>query len=172
LLKEVFPRLSRVGVLLPSDSPSNPGLVQALQDATRSVKTQLQIVEATSSADFERAMATLVKERVDALIVTDQTVFVAEAKRISRLANANHLPVIGFVEIADTGGLMGYGVDFPVLWHRAASFVDKILKGTKPGDLPVEQPMKFEIVINLKAAKALGIMIPNSLRVRANRIID
>ena len=172
LLKEASPRLSRVGVLLPTDSPANPGLVQALQDAARSVKVQLQVVEAASSADFERAIATLVKGRADALIVADHTVFVSEAERISRLANENRLPVIGFVEIADTGGLMAYGVDFPILWHRAASFVDKILRGAKPGDLPVELPMKFEIVINLKAAKALGITIPNSLRVRANRVID
>jgi len=172
LLKEAFPRLSRVGVLLPSDSPSNPGLVQALQDAARSVKAQLQVVEAASSADFERAIATLVKGRADALIVADHTMLVAEAERISRLANANHLPVIGFVEIADTGGLMGYGVDFPVLWHRAASFVDRILKGTKPGDLPVEQPMNFEIVINLKTAKALGLTISPSLLLRADRVIE
>lgn len=172
LLKEAFPRLGRVGVLLPSDNPANPGLVQALQDAARSVNVQLQVVEASSSADFERAIATLVKGRADALIVADHTVFVAEAERISRLANTNRLPVIGFVEIADTGGLMAYGVDFPAIWHRAASFVDKILRGTKPEDLPVEQPMEFEIVINLKTAKALGITIPNSLHVRANRVID
>lgn len=172
LLKEAFPRLSRVGVLLPSDSPSNPGLVQALQDTARSVKAQLQVVEAGSSADCERAIATLMKKRADALIVVDHTMLVAEAERISQLANANHLPVIGFVEIADTGGFMGYGVDFPVLWHRAANFVDKILKGIKPGDIPVEQPMKFEIVINLKTANILGIKIPQTLLMRANKLLQ
>ena len=172
LLKEAFPRLTRVGVLLHSNSPINPGLVQAMVDAARINKVQLQVVEVSGSTDLEPAFATLVKGRADALIVADHTVLVAEAARIAQLAKTSLLPVIGFVEIADAGGLLAYGVDFPELWGRAASFVDKILRGAKPADLPVEQPVKFEVVVNLKTAKALGVTIPSSVRLRATRIID
>jgi len=171
LLKQTFPRLNRVALLLHVNNP-NPELVRAMEDAARSIKVELQAVETSGPEDFERAFATVVRGRAGALIVGDYTVLVAQAARISQLAYAHHLPVIGFAEIADTGGLMAYGVDFPVLWHRAATFVDKILKGTKPADLPVEQPMKFEFVINLKTAAVLGATIPNSVRMRADRVIE
>ncbi|HYE91352.1 MAG TPA: ABC transporter substrate binding protein, partial [Terriglobales bacterium] len=92
--------------------------------------------------------------------------------RISQAASANALPIIGFIEIAESGGLLAYGVDFPELWRRAATFVDKILKGAKPADLPVEQPTKFEFVINTKAAKSIGVTIPPGVVVRADRIIE
>ena len=173
LLKEAFPRLTRVGVLLHSNSPINPGLVQAMVDAARINKVQLQVVEVSGSTDLEPAFATLVKGRADALIVADHTVLVAEAARIAQLAKTSLLPVIGFVEIADAGGLLAYGVDFPELWGRAASFVDKILRGAKPADLPVEQPVKFEVVVNLKTAKGPGCHhSTSSVRLRATRIID
>ena len=173
LLKEAFPRLQRIGLLVHSNNAAtNPGLIRAMEDGARSVKTELRAVETSGAADFERAFAALAADRAEALVVADHTVLVAEAAHISRLANANRLPVIGFAEIADTGGLMAYGVDFPVLWHRAATFIDKILRGAKPGDLPVEQPMKFEFVVNLAAAKALGATIPNSVRMRADRVVE
>ena len=172
LLKETFPRLARVGLLLYSNSPTNSGLVQALADAARIKKVQLQVVEVGGTADFDPAFATLMKGRAEALIVAGHTVFVAEAPRIAQLGRTNRLPMIGFVEIADAGGLLAYGVDFPELWGRAASFVDKILRGTKPADLPVEQPMRFEIVVNLNTAKALDVTIPSLVRFRADRFID
>ena len=172
LLKETLPRIARVGLLVHSNTPTNPGLVQALADAARIRNVQLQVVEAGGAADFEPAFATLAKDRAEALIVAGHTVFVAEAPRIAQLARTNRLPVIGFVEIADAGGLLAYGVDFPERWGRAASFVDKILRGAKPADLPVEQPMRFELVVNLNTAKALGVTIPSSVRLRADRLID
>lgn len=172
LLKEAFPRLHRVGVLVHSANPANPGILQAMRDAAQAFKLQLEVVEARSSADFEPAFATLGKTRAEALVVGDHTIFVAEAARISQLATVNRLPVIGFVEIADTGGLLAYGVDFPDLWRRAATFVDKIIKGVKPADLPVERPTKFELVVNLKAANNLGITVPQPLRIRADRLIE
>lgn len=172
LLKEVIPRLNRVGVLLLANSTGNPALLQAMEVAARSIGLQLLPVEASGAADFERAFAALASRKAGALLVIEQTVLVAEAARIAGLATTNRLPAIGFVEIADHGGLLAYGVDFPVLWHRAASFVDKILKGTRPADLPVEQPAKFELVVNLKAAKSLGIAIPNTVRLRADRVIE
>ena len=97
---------------------------------------------------------------------------IAQAGRIADLARKHHLPTIGFVEYARTGGLLAYGVNFPDLWRRAAVFVDKILKGAKPVDLPVEQPTKFELVINLKTAKALGLTIPQTLLLRADQVIE
>ena len=172
LLKEAFPRLQRIGLLVHSNSSTNPSLIRAMEDAARSIKAELRAVETSGAMDFERAFAALAKDRAEALVVADHTLFVAEAAHISRLANTNRLPVIGFAEIADTGGLMAYGVDFPGLWHRAATFIDRILKGAKPADLPVEQPMKFEFVINLPAAKALGATIPNSVRMRADRVLE
>ena len=173
LLKETFPRLARVGLLLYSNSPTNNSeLVKALTDAARIKKVQLQLVEVGGIADFEPAFATLLKGRAQALIVAGHTVFVAEAPRIAQLARTSRLPVIGSVEIADAGGLLAYGVNFPELWGRAASFVDKILRGAKPADLPVEQAMRFEIVVNLNTAKALGVTIPIPVRLRADRLID
>ena len=173
LLKEAFPRLQRIGLLVHSNNTAtNPGLIRAMEDGARSIRAELRAVETSGAADFERAFAALATDRAEALVVADHTVLVAEAAHLSRLANANRLPVIGFAEIADTGGLMAYGVDFPVLWHRAATFVDRILKGAKPADLPVEQPMKFEFVINLAAAKILGATIPNSVRMRADRVLE
>ena len=173
LMKEAFPRLQRIGLLVHSNNTaSNPGLIRAMEEAARSIKAELQVVEISGTADFERAFAALAKGRAEALIVADHTVLVAEAAQISRLANANRLPVSGFAEIANTGGLMAYGVDFPVLWHRAATFVHRILQGAKPGDLPVEQPMKFEFVVNLATAKTLGATIPSSVRMRADRVLE
>lgn len=97
---------------------------------------------------------------------------VAEAARIAELARRNRLPAIGFVQIADSGGLLSFGVDFPGLWYRGANFVGKILKGAKPADIPVEQPLRFEVVVNLKAAKELGLLFPPSVLVRADRVIE
>lgn len=172
LLKETFPQLARVGLLVYSSYASNSGLIQALADAARINRVQLQVVEVGGNADFEPAFAALMTGRAEALIVAGHTVFVAEAPRIARLARASRLPVIGFVEIADSGGLLAYGVDFPERWGRAANFVARILNGAKPADLPVEQPMRFEFVVNLATAKALGVTIPSSVRLRADRVIE
>ena len=113
----------------------------------------------------------MVKRRVDAISVLDDAMLIANAPQIADLAARNRLPTSGFREIADAGGLMAYAVNFPAAWRRAAVFVDKILRGTKPADLPVEQPTKFELVINLKTAKALGLTIPPSVLARADEII-
>jgi putative ABC transport system substrate-binding protein len=173
LLKETFPRLARVGLLVYSGYGSlNAGLIQALEEAARVNKVQLQVVEVGGTADFEPAFAALAKGRAEGLVVSGHTVFVAEAPRIAQLARTNRLPVIGFVEIADAGGLLAYGVDFPERWERAANFVDRILKGANPAELPVEQPMRFEVVVNLATAKALGVTIPSAVRLRANRVIE
>jgi putative ABC transport system substrate-binding protein len=114
----------------------------------------------------------MVKGHVGAVAVYDDAMFIAEATRIAGLARRNRLPTIGFIEYAKAGGLLAFGVNFADLWRRAAGFVDKIFKGAKPADLPVEQPTKFELIVNLGAAKTLGLTIPSSLRARADQVIE
>jgi len=136
------------------------------------MKLELHVAEIRGAVDLEEAIAALAKGRAGALAITDHTVLVAEAGRITESARKHGLPSIGFAEIARSGGLLAYGVDFPDLWRRAAGYVDKILKGAKPADLPVQQPTKFELIVNLKAAQALGVAIPRSLQARADQTIE
>ena len=133
---------------------------------------QLQSVEARDPTDLENAVSTLAKGHVGAIAVEDDAMLFAHAERIADLARKHQLPTIGFVDYARAGGLLAFGVNFSDLWRRAAVFVDKILRGAKPADLPVEQPTKFELVINLKTAKALGLTIPPSLLGRADEVIQ
>ena len=172
MIRETLPRLTRLGIIVYAQNPANSAMLQAIRDAAQPQHIELQVVEAKTPADFENAFAVLAKGRAEALLVAEHTMLVAEAARIAQLARSHRLPTVGFVQIADAGGLLSFGVDFPALWHRAATFVDKILKGAKPSDLPVEQPIRFEVVVNLKAAKELGLSIPPSVLVRANRVIQ
>ena len=172
VLKEALPRVSRVGVLLNPDNPANVATLRAMEETARSVKIRLHAVDVRSPAEFEGAFATMVKGRVGALAVYDDAMLIAEAARIAHLARKNRLPTIGFIEYAKAGGLLAFGVNFPDLWRRAAGFVDRILKGAAPGDLPIEQPTRFELVVNLKTAKALGLTIPPSVLVRADEVIQ
>jgi putative ABC transport system substrate-binding protein len=171
LLKEALPRLSRVGVLLNPDNPANVAMLQAMERTARSVKIQLHAVEVRSPAEFEGAFAVMGKGRAGALAVYEDAMLIANAAQIADLARKSRLPTIGFTEYAKAGGLLAFGVNFHDLWRRAAGFVDKIFKGAKPADLPVEQPTKFEVVVNLKTAKALGLTIPPSVLVRADEVI-
>jgi putative ABC transport system substrate-binding protein len=172
VLKEALPRLSRVGVLLKRDNPANKPVLRAMGDAAQTLKLQLQPIEVRDPADLESAVSTLRKGNADAMAVHEEAMLIAEAGRIADLARKHQLPTIGFVEYARAGGLLAFGANFPDLWRRAAVFVDKILKGAKPADLPVEQATKFEMVINLKTAKALGLTIPPSLLARADQVIE
>ena len=141
--------------------------------AARALGIRLQIVEARGTADFDRAFSDMTTARVGALTVLPSNMFNSERGRLADLAARNKLPAVyQFREYVDAGGLMAYGANLADLNRRAANYVDKILKGVKPGDLPIEQPTKFELVINLKAAKALGIKIPESLLVRADEVIQ
>jgi putative ABC transport system substrate-binding protein len=133
---------------------------------------QLQSVEVRDPADVEHAVAALVKGHAGAIAVHEDAMLIAQAGQIADLATKHQLPTIGWVEYARAGGLLAYGVNFADLWRRAATFVDKILKGAKPADLPVEQATRFELVINLKAAKTLGLTIPQSVLLRADQVIE
>jgi putative ABC transport system substrate-binding protein len=134
---------------------------------------ELQSLEVRGPQDLESAFQGATRGRAGALITLDDLFIFTQRRRIVALAAKSRLPAMyGWTAFAELGGLMSYGPDFPDMFRQAAVFVDKILKGTKPADLPVEQPTKFELVINLKTAKALGLMIPSSLRLRADRVIE
>ena len=153
-------------------NPVNEVSLQVMDHAARSLGLELQRVNAGGPKEFDAAFSTIVKGRAGALSVFDDSMLIGQARRVADLAARNRLPTIGFSELVEAGGLMSYGVNFPDLWRRAATYVDKILKGTKPADLPVEQPMRFEVVINMKIAKALGITFPPSIMVRADQVIQ
>jgi putative ABC transport system substrate-binding protein len=171
LLKEVVPALTRVAVLMNPGNPVNEVSLQAMERTARSLGLELQQVNVGGPEEFNVAFSTIVKGRAGALSVFDDAMLIAQARRVADLAAKNRLPTIGFSELAEAGGLMSYGVNFPDLWRRAATYVDKILKGAKPADLPVEQPTKFEFIINLKIAKQIGLTIPQSVLYRADKVI-
>ena len=173
LLKEAVPKVGRVAVLW---NPAVPTLAPAIREvkvAARSLGVQLQLLEARGPHDFDGAFAAMVKERVQALLVLVDPMFSFHRTRLADLAAKSRLPAVYTNRLpVEAGGLMSYGPSFPDLWRGAATFVDKILKDAKPADLPVEEPTKFELVINLKTAKALGLTIPPSLLQRADQVIE
>ena len=172
LLKEIVPRVSRVAVLWNPTNPSHPLLLGEAKVAARSLGVQLQIPEARGPDEFEGAFAAMTRERAGALLVLTDGMFLLHQRRIMDLVATSRLPAMyGLRRQVDAGGLMAYGPSLRDSFRRAATYVDKILKGTKPGDLPVEQPTKFELVINLKTAKALGLTIPQSILIRADEVI-
>jgi putative tryptophan/tyrosine transport system substrate-binding protein len=175
LLKEAVPGITRVGVLSHSGNPSEATVKSLWEDtevAAQALGVQLQRLEVQDPGGVDRAFAALARDRVDGLILFPSAMFSSERSRIVELAARQRLPVIFFFrEFAEAGGLMSYGPNFPDLWRRAATYVDKILKGAKPADLPVEQPMKLELVINLKTAKELGLTMPPTLLFQADEII-
>ncbi len=175
-LKQAVPGVSRVAVLWePGEVPERAErvILKEARLAAQRLGVRLQFVEARAPADVDRAFAEMTRARAGALTVLSTPMFARERRRLVDLAAKNQLPtVFSFREYVDAGGLMSYGPDLADLSRRAATYVDKILKGAKPGDLPVEQPTKFELVVNLKTAKTLGITIPPPLLLRADKIIE
>src|SRR6266436_5719263 len=171
LMKTLVPDLVRAGVLMNPDNPAMGSVFRVMEERAQALNVKLQRVNVRLLDELDAAFK-LAKARTEALTITDDGLFIANARRIAELASRTRLPSIGFREYCEAGGLLAYGVDFPHIWRRAAVFVDKILKGAKPVDLPVEQPTKFELVINLKTAKALGLTIPPSLLGRADEVIQ
>ena len=172
LLKEGLPRIRRVAVLFNSDNASNETALQSMQVTARSLKLELQSFDVRSPGEFSNAFSEMKKRGVEAVAIIDDPMIIANAKAAGSLVAKHRLPAIGFGALAENGGLMSYGVNFPALFRRAAVFVDKILKGARPADLPVEQPTTFELIINMKAAKLLGIKIPQSLLISSTRVIE
>jgi putative ABC transport system substrate-binding protein len=172
LLKEVVPRLARIAFL---SNPGNPAIVLAAQEtreAARALGVAVRIVEIRAPSDFDHALAALARDRPEALVLPADTLIHGQRARIAEFALKQRLPsVAAWREFADAGGLMVYGVSIPDIFRRSVGYIDKILKGAKPADLPVEQPTKFEFVLNLKTAKALALTIPPSVLLRADEVI-
>jgi putative ABC transport system substrate-binding protein len=172
LLKEIVPKLSRVAVLGSSTNPGNALALKEIELATAALKVKLQYLDVLDSKDIEPAFRAASKEGVEAILVLGSPVLNIERKRVVELAAKNRLPAIYYTgEFVEAGGLMTYGVSRNDLTRRAATYVDKILKGAKPAELPVEQPIKFEFIINLKAAKQIGLTIPPNVLARADRVL-
>jgi putative ABC transport system substrate-binding protein len=172
LLKEIIPKLSRVTILGTSTEPANAQSVKEAERAAEALRVEIQYLDVLSAKDFAPAFQTAKNARVDAVLSLSSAVAASQRKQIAELALQSRLPAIyPHAEFVRDGGLMAYGVSFPDLDKRAATYVDKILKGSKAGDLPVEQPTKFELVINLKAARQIGLTIPPNVLARADRVI-
>jgi len=172
LLKEIVPKLSRVAVLGTSTNPGNAQVIKETELAARALEVHLQALDVRGSKDIETAFRAANKERADAVLILAGPVLVTNRKQVIALAVKNRLPATYYRrEFVEDGGLMSYGVNFADLDRRAATYVDKILKGAKPADLPVEQPKKFELIINLKAAKQIGLTVPPNVLARADKVI-
>lgn len=173
LLRELVPGVARIAALYNMSSPTNPPQWKEVEKAARSVGVQAQLLDVRKAEDLEPAFDAATRQRADGLIVGQDGLFQANRNLVAELAAKHRLPAIyRSMESIEAGGLMAYGPSYPDLYRRAATYVDKILKGANPGDLPVEQPTKFELIINLKAAKALGLTIPQPLLLRADEVIQ
>ena len=173
LLKQVLPKVSRVGVLLNQDNPAHAVAWKETLAGAKTLRIDVQPFEVQGAAMFDEAFASMVKGRMEALVLLEDAMFATERAHIAALAAKTRLPAVyGQRNSVDDGGLMSYGPSIVDVYRNAASFVDRILKGAKPGDLPIEQPTKFELVINMKTAKTLGLTIPQSLLVRADEVIE
>jgi len=172
LLKEIIPKLSRVAVLGTSTSPTYAPSMREIELAAKPLKVQVQHLDVLDSKDIETAFRAANKGRAQAFLMLGSPILDFARPHVADLAVKNRLPAIyPQIEYTEAGGLMYYGANTPDLFRRAATYVDKILKGAKPADLPVEQPTKFELVINLRTAKQIGVTIPPNVLVRADRVI-
>lgn len=172
LLKEAVPRVRRVAVLLNPDNTNNRPVLLAMEPRARALKLELLQIPARGPEEFDSAAAAMTTRRADGLVIIEDGMLIANVRRIAELAVTKRFPGIGFTEFAQAGGLLAYGVNFPDIYRRAAVFVDKILKGASAGDIPVEQATTFEVVVNARTARVLGVSLPESIRVRTTRVIE
>ena len=173
LLTEVVPGLARVGILSNPDNPNYPRTRKNNETAAQSLGMQLVQLDVRTPEDIAAAFVAASRQRLDALSAATETVTQANRSLIAGLATEHRLPAVyGSREFVDAGGLIAYGVSYPDLYRRAAIFVDKIFKGAKPADLPVEQPTRFELIVNLKAARRIGLTIPETFLARADEVIE
>jgi putative ABC transport system substrate-binding protein len=173
LLKETVPKLRRLAVLSNPANPAQPLAVNDLKVSAKKLGLELRLLEVRQPDEFDGAFAAMSKESVEALLVVPEALFILHGARLADLASKHRLPTMhGVRQNVDTGGLMSYGPRLTDSSRRAAGYVDRILKGAKPEDLPIEQPSKFELVLNMKTAKALGLAIPQTLLLRADEVIQ
>ena len=172
LLKEVVPSVSRIAIFWNPGNPSNSLQLKEVQAAAQTLTLRIKSLEVTRPDNIERAFATMAREGAGALLVLADSFFLTHRVQLADLAAKNRLPAMyANRQNVEDGGLMSYAPDVPYMWRRLAHYVDKILKGAKPADLPIEQPTKFEFVINLKAAKQIGLTIPPNVLARADKVI-
>jgi putative ABC transport system substrate-binding protein len=175
MLKEAVPGLSQVAILRNPDSPlwAHPAMVKAAEQVASSLRLKVRALETRGPDEFDGAFSTAAREHAGAVLVLPDAMFLQQRRRLVDLAAKNRLPTMyPWRNAVDAGGFIAYGTDLRHAWYRAAFLIDKIFKGASPAEMPVEQPTKFELVINLKTAKALGLTIPQSLLVRADEIIE
>jgi putative ABC transport system substrate-binding protein len=173
LLKEVAPSLAKAAVLLNSDNAAGRQLIlRAMEPTAKALKVELLPFEARGPGDFEGAFAAMVSQQVGAVVLHEDPMLNANSKAIADIVATHRLPTCGFPEFVAAGGLLAYGIHFPDMDRRAAAFVDKILKGAKPADLPVERATKFTTIVNLRTARAIGIDMPTSILLRADEVIE
>ena len=172
LLKEVVPGLTDVGILLNPANPMNEPVVPAMKQTAQSLKVELHQYGIRHPAELEGAFAAMAARRIGALVAIDDATLIANAALIAKLALRQRLPASGWPDFAVSGGLLAYGINYLDMFRRAAAFVDKILKGAKPADIPVERATKFEMIVNLGTAKALNLDVPTSLLLRADEVIE
>jgi len=172
LLSKAIPNTRRLAVLVNPENPVNGPVLHAMEKTATSLNIKLQQVVVRTSAGLDSAFAQIAAEKFDGVAVFEDGMTVANAATIAQLGLKERLPLIGFVEIAKAGGLIGYGANIPALFRRAGYFVDKILRGLKPADIPVEQPTKFDFVVNMRTAKSLGYPIAPSLLAAADEVIE
>ena len=173
ILKEAVPGLGRAAILWNPANPAQALAISNIKSASQSLGLQLQLLEARAPGEFEAAFAAMGEARVTALVIVANSVFIQHRAALAQLAEKHRLPsMYGIRENVDAGGFIYYGHDAREQSRRSATYVDKILKGAKPADLPVQQPTKFELVINLRTAKALGLTVPPTLLARADEVIE
>ena len=172
LIKEAIPTLTQVAVFFNPANPSHPIALRAAQRTASALGVELVPMEVKARDGLAGAIATVATRRAQALVVIEDPLSISNAKQTAGFALQNRLPMIGFKPQAEAGALLEYGVDLADLFSRSAAFVDKVLKGARPADLPIERAVKFEVIVNLKTAKALGIELPTSLLIRADEVIE
>src|SRR5262245_8838713 len=172
ILKEAFPALKRVAVLMNGTNAGNVMTFESMTGTARTLRLEILQVFVQRPEEFDGAFAHIARARAEAALVYEDALFLAQAERLAKLAERDRLRSIGFKEYAEAGGLLGFGVNFPDVWRRAADFADRIFRGAKPSDLPMEQPAKYDIVVNLRTAKIGGVTIAPAVLLRAETAID
>ena len=172
LLTQAIPNVKQVAVVLNPENALMGAILQGIEAAAASLAVEVQQIAVRAPNEFENVLSSLGGGRVQAVVLVDDGMLVANAASLGKVISSLRLPSVGFTEFAQGGGLIGYGVNFPEMFRRAAILVDKILRGARPADLPIEQASRFDLTINLMTAKALGLTVPPTLLARANEVIE
>jgi putative tryptophan/tyrosine transport system substrate-binding protein len=172
LLKDAVPLIKIAGLLANATNPVTTAAIDMLQATTQSLNVRLHPVLVRAPGDLDRAFSVFEEKGVEGIVVQDEPMIIANAKLIADLATKRRMPLVGFVELTKQGGALAYSIDFAELYRQAAKYVVKIIQGARPGDLPVEQPTKFHLVVNIRTMKALGLEVPTQLLARADDVIE